>query len=140
MPGQVVHEIVERLQRARIGVAQHLVEPAFGLAGEQRQAHRLRVAHRIVVAADHRDDAGHVEAADRHLDARARSGRAMSSARGNWFDCTPDQHHHAGAGGLDQPRDAVRADAGVGLVEGVDFDLDVVAEHLLRRRSPWAMP
>jgi hypothetical protein len=30
-----------------------------------------------------------VEAADAHLDAAARSGRARSSARGNWFDCTP---------------------------------------------------
>ena len=37
---QVVHEVVERLERAVPGVAQHLVEPALlGLAGEERDAH-----------------------------------------------------------------------------------------------------
>ena len=41
-----------------------------------------------------------------------------------------DQHHHAGAGVLDHARQACRTDAGVGLVEGVDVDLDVVAEHV----------
>src|SRR6185437_5172440 len=39
--GKVVHVIVERLERAGIGVAQYLVEAALGLAGIDRQAHRL---------------------------------------------------------------------------------------------------
>ena len=41
---QIVHEIIERLQRAVAGVPQHLVEPALlGLAGEKRDAERLRL-------------------------------------------------------------------------------------------------
>ena len=43
--GQLVHEIVERLQRAVPGVEQHFVEPMLlRFAGEQRNAERLRLA------------------------------------------------------------------------------------------------
>ena len=42
-----------------------------------------------------------------------------------------DQHHHSGAGLLHERRDACRADVRVRLVEGVDNDWDVVAEHVL---------
>ncbi len=42
---QLVHVVVERLERAVPGVAQHLVEPSLlGLAGEERDAERLRLA------------------------------------------------------------------------------------------------
>ena len=44
--GQVVHVVVERLERAGVRVAQHLVEPPFGLAGEERDAQRLRAFER----------------------------------------------------------------------------------------------
>ena len=37
-PGQVVHEIVDRLERVRGGVAQQRVEAPLGLAGKQRDA------------------------------------------------------------------------------------------------------
>ena len=41
---QVGHEIVERLEAVRGGILEHLVEPAFGLAGEQRDTHGLCAA------------------------------------------------------------------------------------------------
>src|ERR1051325_8435447 len=74
---------------------------------------------------------------------RARSGRARSSARGDWFDCTPasmtmtppavsllraEEQDHAAAGFLDHPRQPLRADARVGLVEGVNVERDAVAQ------------
>src|SRR6185437_7488892 len=122
--GKVVHVIVERLERAGIGVAQYLVEAALGLAGIDRQAHRLGLTQRRVVAADHRDDAGHVEAADRDLDAPgAKRSRNVEGAR-RLVRLHTDQHHHAVARGFDRPGDAVGADAGVGFVERMDFDVD----------------
>ena len=39
--GQIVHEIVERLERAVRRVEQHFVEAAFGFAREERKAHGL---------------------------------------------------------------------------------------------------
>ena len=63
--GQIVHEIVERLQRAVPGVAQHLVEPTFfGFAGKQRDAKLLRLADLRRHFRQHRDAARHMEAAD----------------------------------------------------------------------------
>ena len=63
--GSVVHVIVERLERAVRGVAQHLVEPALlGLAGEERDAHRLRRFDVGRQFGQHGDAAGDVEAAD----------------------------------------------------------------------------
>ncbi len=68
---QVVHVVVERLQRAVPGVAQHDVEPALlGLAAEDGDAHvhgrlDLRRDHR-----QHRQAARDVEAAQRHRQAR----------------------------------------------------------------------
>ncbi len=68
---------------------------------------------------------------------RSRSGAAMSSARGNWFDCTPTSiTMPAPAASIIAARRA-RTDAGIGLVEGVDVDLDVVARARAARRSPW---
>ena len=88
---QIVHEIVERLELPGGGVAQHLVQPAFGFAGEERNAHRLRRDRRSAsLPSSMRDHARDMKAADARPGCRAaRSGRAMSSARGNWFDCTP---------------------------------------------------
>jgi hypothetical protein len=43
-----------------------------------------------------------------------------------------DQHHHAGAGLLDHPRQTIGTDAGIGLIKGMDIDLDVIAEHAPR--------
>ena len=64
---QIVHEIVERLQRAVAGVAQHLVEPTLlGLAGKERDAERLRRAHFRRHLGQHRDRARDVKAADAH--------------------------------------------------------------------------
>ena len=53
----------------------------------------------------------------------------MSSARGNWFDCTPTSITMPAPAASIIARQACRTDAGIGLVEGVDLDLDVIAEH-----------
>ena len=125
---QIVHVIVERLERAVKGVAQNHLEAAFGLAGKKRDAeiHRfLEFGRRF---GQHRQATGYVKPANANLHA----GRAQ-------FAC--DIHGARKLIGLhayqrDQtaptaqlPRNALRADARIGLIESRDFDLDVVAEH-----------
>jgi hypothetical protein len=128
---QVVHEIVERLERAGVCVTQHLAEPAFGLAGEDRDAERLRVLQRLVVAVEHGDHTRHVETADADLDAlRAQRPRQIERAR-PLVRLHADHHDHAGVGGLDQSGDVVDADAAVGLVDGMNVDVGIGTEHLL---------
>ena len=60
---------------------------------------------------------------------RSRNGRGDVERARELVRLHADQHHHAGTGGLDHRRQACRTDAGIGLVEGVDLDLDVIAEH-----------
>src|SRR5437588_8349198 len=61
---QVVHEIVQRLELAACRVAQYLVELALRLAGKQRYAHLLGLAHVRVTLSEHRDCAGYMESAN----------------------------------------------------------------------------
>jgi hypothetical protein len=126
-PRQVVHVIIERLERAGVGIAQHQLEPAFRLACDQRQAYRPGAVEIGVDAAEHRQHAGDVEAADADLDAAlAQRPRQIERAR-ELVRLHAGEHHHAGAGFLDHRRQAFGADAGVDFVEGVD--VDVIAEH-----------
>ena len=41
-----------------------------------------------------------------------------------------DHHHHAGASLLDQARQLFRTDASIGLVKGMDFQLNIIAEDV----------
>ncbi len=128
-PRQIGHEIVKRLERARRAVTQHLVEMALRLAREQRHAHGPGAVEIGVNAAEHRQHAGNVEAADADLDAaRAQRARQIERAR-ELVRLHAGQHDHAGPGRLDHRRQTRGPDAGIGFVKGVNLDTDVVAEH-----------
>ena len=74
-----------------------------------------------------------MEPADADLDAALRgAAAARSSARGNWFDCTPTSATMPAPAASIMRGDACRDRMRV-LVSsiGVDVDLDVVAEDLL---------
>ena len=61
----------------------------------------------------------------------ARNGRAMSSARGYWFDCTPTSATRPKLPCAPEPGDQRRhVDARVGLVDRLDVDVDIGPEHL----------
>ena len=66
---QVVEVIVERLERARGGVAQHAVEPPLGLAGEQRDPEVEGLLKVGVHLRQHGEAAGDMEPADDDRDA-----------------------------------------------------------------------
>jgi hypothetical protein len=59
---------------------------------------------------------------------RSRSARQIERAR-ELVRLHAGEHHHAGAGFIDHRRQAFGADAGVDFVEGVDVDVDIIAEH-----------
>ena len=60
-----------------------------------------------------------------------RNGRAMSSARGYWFDWTPTRPMSPKAIARPEAREQARhIDARVGLVDHFDVDLDIGTEHL----------
>ena len=88
--GEVVHEIVERLERAIPGVAHDPAEPALlRLAGKKGNAQRLRRAHLRRHLGQHRDEPETWKPPMQTGSPAARNGRARSTARGNWFDWTP---------------------------------------------------
>ena len=118
-----------RLEPAREGVAQHLVEAALGLAGEQRDPQGLRAREIGIDAVEHRHRPGDMEPADADRDAARPQRPGEIERTGKLVGLNADQHDHAGAGILDHAGQAIGADAGIGLVKGVDVDRDVIAEH-----------
>ena len=87
---EIVHVIVERLERPVPRVAQDLIEPAaLGFAGEQGDTQGLGFAQLGRQFGQHGDAPGHVEPPMHTGSPAARNGRARSTARGNWLDCTP---------------------------------------------------
>ena len=92
-PRQVGHEIIERPQAAREGVAQHDLQPALRLAREQRDADRLRLFQIVGQVGQHRDAARDMEAADGDLGAAAREIGTPdpSHAETGWTGRRPDR-------------------------------------------------
>ncbi len=99
-PRQVVHVIIERLERAGGGVAQTPVEPPFGFAGEQATAPCRGRVPNIGLASPPSIDrhAGDMKPADAHRDAggRAMGGRYRARAGTGSIALRPE-HHHAEA-------------------------------------------
>ena len=127
--GQILHVVVKRLQRARGRVAQYLVQPALGFAGEQREAHFSGAVQIGVDAVEHRQHPGHMKPADRDRNAVFDQWPGDIQRTGKLVRLHAGEHHHAGTGRVDQPGDFRGADAGVGLVKSVDVDIDVFAQN-----------
>ncbi len=131
-PGQIVHEIVDRLQLSGERVGEHPVEPSLGLAGEQRDPHVARRGDVGRQFRQHRQAARHVKSADRDLHAgRAKLPRDIDRPR-KLVRLHADQAHEPAIGRLDAPDDALDRDHRVALVIGVDLDRDIGTE---RRRA-----
>ena len=128
---QIIEVIVDRLQGSGRGVAQHLVEPALRLAGEQRNAEVERLVERIRPLRQHREATRDMEAADADLDASRPQGTGEVQHMRELVRLDADEADEAEAARLlDLPGDAVRADARIGLVDRENLDVDVFAERL----------
>ena len=129
---QIVHVVVERLQRAVPGVLQHDVEPALlGLAAEDGDAH---VHGRLDLGRDHRQHrqaARHMEAAQRHRQAGLDELAGEIDGARELVGLDADQaDQRLAAAAPDVGHDAVRPDADIGLVERLDDDIDVGPQDL----------
>jgi len=130
---QVAHVVVDRRQRAGGGVPQHLIDAAFGLAGEQGAAEIERLLEVGGALRQHRQHADTWKPPITTLMPAARSGRARSRARGNWFDWTRPARPCRSAMPADQRNDVLDLDARVGLVDR--RDVEPTSEPSARRRA-----
>ena len=128
---QIVHEVVDRLETACGGIPQHNVEPALlGLSCVEEAAHIERALHVWLNAGEHCQRAGDVEPANADRDVLLpKPGGDVEGAR-KLVRLDADQHHKALIGRLDLPGDLVRADAGVGLVNGDNVEVDIGTKDL----------
>lgn len=127
--GQIVHEIVERLECTCCRIAKYLLDTTLRLAGEQRYAYGFGAVEIGIGAAEHADRAGGVEAADADLNAASAQRCSDIERPRKLIRLDPDQHHHAGTGALDHARKASRPDTRVSLVVDVDFNVHIRAEN-----------
>ena len=131
-PGKVVQIVVDRLELARGGVAQHFVEPPLRLARVKRNAEVERVIERLRPLRQHRQASGDVEAADDDW----HSGRPHRACAVHHprvlIRLHPDEADHPEPAVIfDLADDLVRPDAGIGLVNGEDLDVHVLAKDLV---------
>ncbi len=129
---QLVHEIIERLQRIVPRVDEHLVKPVLlGFAGEQRNAERLRLLELRRRLGQHRDAARDMKSADRHRQAGGAELARQIHRAGILIRLHPDDaDQRPAAHALEVADDPAREHAPIGLVVGLDFDLDARTQDL----------
>ncbi len=108
------------------GVAQEIVEAALGLAGEQRDAHAARKVEVDGGAVEHGEAAGYMEAAHRDLDAGGAERLGDVERAWKLVRLHADQAEHTEIAVLaEAPDQLLDVDAGIGLVDDVDVNLDI---------------
>ena len=131
---QVIEVIVDRLHLAAGSVAQQVRESALRLARKQGDAEVERLVQRLRRLGQHGEAAGDVESADADgYGRRTQRAREVHDAR-ELVRLRAREAHEAAASFLDLAGDTVGPDAGVGLVEGKNLDVDVVAQTRHSRR------
>ena len=134
--GKIVHVVIERRELSVPRIAQHVIEPAvFGLAREEGNAQILRVAHVARHLRQHGDAAGNVEAADADRQSRGKERpRKIDGARKLVRLHADEADERPAAFLADHVDDPVRPNAPIGLVVGVETDVDFGSEHLALAR------
>ena len=127
---EILHEIVLRLEAARGDVLHQHFKPAFNFAGENADPEFARKVEIDGFSVEHGNAARHVKPADDDRDAGlAKWPRDVERPR-VLVALHADQPDEAEAAGFSKAADQFRNfDARIGLVDGVDFDVDVRAKH-----------
>ena len=129
---QIVHVIVERLERAVEGIAQHIVEPAIlGFAGEERNPELLRRFDVGRQLRQHGDAAGDMEAADADRQAGVEKRFGQIDGARKLVRLHADQtDQRTAAFAADHADDLLGLHPPVGFVERVQADIDARSQHL----------
>ena len=130
---EVVHEVVERLKAALRHIPQDHIEPFLGFSREDGNAQLAREIEVDGGPVEHRQAPRDVKSAERDRDARAAERtRDIERAR-ILVGLHPHERQQAEVFVPPKALDQLwNVDAGVGLVDEVDLDLDVWTEHLPR--------
>ena len=127
---EIVGEIIIRLQRAAGRFMQQRFKPAFRLAGKNAHSERARVIEIDRAAVEHGDAAGDVKAADDDRNARGAERPCDVERAGILVGLHADERDHAEAVVFAEPAQQLgNVDPGIGLVDDVDLDIDIGAEH-----------
>ncbi len=133
--GQVVHEVVDRLQPPGDRVADDLDQaPFLGLAGEDEAPQIQGLLNVGLDPRQHRQGAGDVEAADADSYAPGAEVTGDFQCAGKLVGLHAHQHHHPRPGGLNFPRDAPHAHPGVALIDGHELESEIAQRPSLARR------
>jgi hypothetical protein len=128
--GQVLEIVVDRLDRAGRGIAQQGVAALLELARIERDA---KVERRLQVGlhrAEHGETARHMEAADRDRQAGRPQRPGDVEGAGELVALHADQKDETEIAVPPEAfDDLLRPDPGVDLVERIDVDVDVIAQH-----------
>jgi hypothetical protein len=127
---EVRHEIVKRLELLRVSIVEHHLHPPFRFSGKERNAHRLRPMHIGIVPAHHAQNSRDMEPADPHLDSAIYQTLRQVERMRELVRLHPDQHHHSRARVLDHPRQFLRPDPRVRLIERMNLDLHIRSERM----------
>ena len=124
--------IVDRLQLAGRRVAQDFVEPPFRFARIEGYAKVERRFERIRRLRQHGEASGDMESADDHRHSGPPQGPGAIHHAGELVRLHADEADHAEAAVvLYLAGDTVHPDTGVGLVDGEDLDVHVLAKDLI---------
>ena len=129
---EIVHVVIERLERAVPAIAQHFIKAAFlGFAREKADTERLRLADVRRKFREHGDAARYVKSADANRQAGRQEGTGEIDRTRELIGLHADQSdQRAAALFTDQVDDAVRPYAPVGFVVGVETNFYVRAQDV----------
>ena len=128
-PRQIVHIIIDRRETARVGIQQHLIEPSFGLAGEDRNAEIERFLNIGRNFRQHGEAARDMKTADTDPDTGGSQRPGHIHGVRELVRLNADEADHAATAiGLNLSNDFLRLNTGVGFIGGPDDDIDVGSE------------
>ncbi len=126
--GQVGEIIIDGLRRAGRNVGDQRRHAALAFAGKEDDAETLRLLQAVRQFRQHRQTAGHMEAAQHDRDAGGAEAPRQVERPGELVGLHADEADEALAGGADALDSALHVDDGVALVIGFDVDIDVRSE------------
>ena len=128
--GEVFHEVIDGPQPPVVGIAQELLHPPFGFAGEEGDALLLEGPQFGGQFGQHRQAAADVKAAHDHGDGRRAELPCQVGGPRELVGLHPGQQNQAASvRRLNPANDPPHGDHRIRLVVGIHHDVDVIAQY-----------